>query len=88
MSDGELKYKWQPEFQEVVVEFDRERLIEKIQQFETSVFVRLQELASSSNHHSERQAIADATSTIAALKKNKLSHSDGNRAQAGQVSNP
>lgn len=76
MSDGELKYKWRPEFQEVVVEFDREKLIEKVQKFETAVFLRLQELASSSDHHGEREAIADAASTIAALKKNKLSHSD------------
>jgi hypothetical protein len=77
MSNGELKYKWQPEFQEAVVEVDRKKLIEKIQKFETAVFVRLQELKSSSDHHAEREAIADAASTIAALKKNKLLNTDG-----------
>jgi hypothetical protein len=77
MSDGELKYKWQSEFQEAVVEHDRKKLFEKIQKFETAVFVRLQELASSSDHHGERQAITDAASSIAALKKNKLSTADG-----------
>jgi hypothetical protein len=73
MSDGELKYpKWQSQFQEAVLELNREKLFEKIQKFETAIFVRLQELSSSSDHHSEREAIADAASTIAALKKDKL----------------
>jgi hypothetical protein len=77
MCDGELKYKWQPEFQEAVVELDRKKLPEKIQKFETAVFVRLQELAYDNDHHDEREAIADATSTITALKKIELSPSDG-----------
>jgi len=73
MSDGELKYlKWEREFQEAVLERDREKLFEKIQQLETAIFVRLQELASDSDHHSERQAIADAVSTIRELKKDKF----------------
>ena len=76
MSDGELKYpKWQHEFQEAVVELDGEKLIEKIHKFETAVFVRLQELASSSDHHDERQAMTDAASTIVVLKRDKLSPS-------------
>jgi hypothetical protein len=44
MSDSELKYpKWEREFQEAVLERDREKLFEKIQQLETAIFVRLQE---------------------------------------------
>jgi hypothetical protein len=48
-------------------------LPEKAQKFENAVFVRLQELASDSDHHDEREAIADATTTISVLKKYKLS---------------
>lgn len=79
MSNEEWKYpKWQAEFQEAVLELDREKLFEKIHKFETAVFVRLQELESDSDHHSERHAIHDALSTIRVLKKDKLSHPDWN----------
>jgi hypothetical protein len=75
MSDAELKYpKWEREFQEAVLELNREKLVEKIQDFETAIFVRLQELKFDSDHHSERQAIDDALATIRALKKDQLSH--------------
>lgn len=74
MSNGELKFpKWEAEFHEAVVEFDREKLFEKIQKFETAVFTRLQELASDSDHHAERQAMSDAATTISILRKDKLS---------------
>jgi hypothetical protein len=77
MSDGELKYpKWQIEFQEAVVELDREKLFEKIQKFETAIFVRLQELSLSNDHQEERQAIDDALSTLRVLKKDRLSYPD------------
>jgi hypothetical protein len=77
VSDIVLKYpKWQREFQETILEFDRDKLFEKVQRFETAVFVRLQELASDSDHHDEREAIVDATSTISVLKRYKLPHPD------------
>lgn len=77
MSNEELKYpKWQPEFQEVVIELNREKLFDKIHKFETVVFVRLQELASSNDHHEERQAIEDALATVRVLKNDKLAHPD------------
>lgn len=77
MSDGDLKYpKWELEFHEVVLEFDRTKVYEKIQKFETAVFTRLQELSSDSDHHDERQAITDAASTIFVLKKDKSTHPD------------
>ena len=77
MSDGEIKYpRWQKQFQEAITERDREALIEKIQQFEAAVFVRLQELSVDSDHHDERQAIADASSTLRAVKTDKLKYPD------------
>jgi hypothetical protein len=68
VSDKQLKYpRWRREFQEAVLECDRNTLLEKIQKFEAAVFVRLEELASSSDDHGEREAIADAASTIAVV---------------------
>lgn len=72
-----MKYpKWQAEFQDAVIELDREALFEKIRKLETAIFVRLQELAPSNDHHEERQAINDALSTVRVLKKEKLSYPD------------
>ena len=77
MRDGELKYpKWEREFQDTILEFDQDKLPEKAQRFENAVLVRLQELASDSDHHDEREAIADATTTISVLKKYKLPEPD------------
>jgi len=77
LSNTELKYpKWEHQFQEVVLELNGEKLVAKIQTLETAIFVRLQELKSDSDHHSERQAIADALATIRVLKKNKVSRPD------------
>ena len=77
MRDVELKYpKWEREFQETILEFDQAKLPEKAQKFENAVLVRLQELASDSDHHDEREAIADATTTISVLKKYKLPDPD------------
>ena len=82
MSDTELKYpKWERQFQEVVLELNGEKLVAKIQTLETAIFVRLQELKSDSDHHTERQAIADALSTIRVLKKDKLSPRGAPRAR-------
>ena len=77
LSNEQLKYpKWQSEFEEAIVEFDSEKLVEKIKQFELAIFVRLQELASDSDHHGERQAIADALATLREVKRDKLSYPD------------
>ena len=77
MSEEELKYPiWQGPLQDAIVEFNPERLSQKIQRAEAVVFKRLQELSSDSDHHGERQAIADAFSTLRVLKADKLSYPD------------
>ena len=77
MSNEELKYpKWRSEFEEAIVEFDPEKLVDKVKKFELAVFVRLQELACNSDHHDERQAIADALSAVLEVKRDKLSYPD------------
>jgi hypothetical protein len=77
MSEEELKYPtWQAPLQEAILEFDPEKLPPKVQKVEAVVFKRLQELSSDSDHHGERQAIADAFSILRVLKKEKLSYPD------------
>ena len=77
MSERELKYpSWQRPLQEAILEFDRETLAEKIQEVETLMFERLEELSSDPDHRDERQALADATSILRELKKTKLSYPD------------
>jgi hypothetical protein len=77
MSEEELKYPtWQASLREALLEFEPDRLSNKIQKIEAVVFKRLQELSSDSDHHAERQAIADAFSTLRVLKTEKLSYPD------------
>jgi hypothetical protein len=77
MSDGESKYpKWQTPLQEAILEFDREKLREKIEKLETSILERLQELQLGTNGHSEREAINEALSTLRIIKRNKLGYPD------------
>lgn len=84
MSESELKYpSWQDPLQEAILELNRETLAKKIQDVETLMFVRLQEISSDPDHHDERQALADATTILRGLKKDKLSYPDwGTQKQA------
>jgi hypothetical protein len=71
---SELKYpSWQTPLQETILEFDREKLAERIQEVETVVFERLQALSADTYHKDERQALSDAGSILRVLKKDKLS---------------
>jgi hypothetical protein len=77
MSDGELKYpKWQTPLQEAILEFDREKLREKLQKVETSILERLQELQHGPDGHSEREAINDALSVLRIIKRDRLAYPD------------
>jgi len=77
VSESELKYpNWQTPLQEAILEFDHEKLAERIQTVETLMFERLQALSSDTDHQDERQALADAASILRGLKKDKLSYPD------------
>ena len=77
VSDSELRYPiWQTQLQEAILEFDREKLAEKIQKVETLIFERLLAISSDTDHHDERQALSDATTILRGLKKAKLSYPD------------
>jgi hypothetical protein len=67
---------WQNEFQAAILELDREKLEERVMAAETAIFKRLQAIAQSSDHSSEREAIEDALSSLRTLKRNELRFPD------------
>ena len=68
---------WQLPLQDLILEFDRAKLREKMQRVEALIYDRLQQLNSGSNGHSaEREAINDAVSILLVIKKDKLDYPD------------
>jgi hypothetical protein len=63
---------WRQHYLAVLQEFDPARLSKLVEMTETSIFFRLQALASSTNGHTERQEIADAAHTLLTLKQDVL----------------
>lgn len=78
MDNAELKFpEWQASLQEVVLEFDHEKLPGKIQRVETVIFERLQQLSQNGEDHlDERTAIYDALSLLRIIKRDKLEFPD------------
>jgi hypothetical protein len=77
MSDSELKYpEWQAPLQEVILEFDREKLWGKVQKVETLIFERLQQLSQGNDGRTEREAINDALPILQVIKRDKLGFPD------------
>ena len=69
----ELAYpKWQGPLKELVLEFDREKLVEKALDAEKLMLGRLQQLEEASNSDSERKAIGDGLSLLEAIKRERL----------------
>ena len=67
---------WQNQYQAALVEFDREKLSERLAAAETAIFNRLQTISQSSDHQAERQAIEDALAGLRVLMREKLSFPD------------
>ena len=77
MSDEELKFpEWQARLQELILEFDREKLLEKIQSMEAVIFERLQRLGKGSDGHDEKVALSDALSLVRIVKRDRLEFHD------------
>ena len=77
MNDGKLKSPdWQSLLQEIILEFSREKLIEKIQKVETLIFERLQQPLRSTDDPSEREALDHALSTLLTIKRDRLGFPD------------
>jgi hypothetical protein len=73
MGDEELKYpKWQAPVQDLILEFDREKLSEKVRRVESLISDRLQQLRQEGNGGGELQAIDDALRTLRIIKRDTL----------------
>ena len=71
---NELPYpEWQTPLQELILEFDREKLREKALKVEALIFERLRQVLESSNGHHERQAIDDGLSILRSIRGERLS---------------
>ena len=75
---SEFKYPhWQVPLREAILEFDRERLYEKVKAAEKAIHNRLQELTTETHDFAEQQALKDALATLEILK--------GERTQSGRA---
>ena len=73
----ELPYpQWQVPLQEVILEFDPEKLTEKVLQAEDVIFERLRELRPSNNGHHERDAISYGLILLKMIKRDRLGYPD------------
>jgi hypothetical protein len=60
---------WYRLYASAVVELDHKRLIERVEATEAAIHGRLRDLQYDSDHHEERQLIADAQHTLALLRR-------------------
>jgi hypothetical protein len=67
---------WQSEYKAVLIETDREKLVERVVEAEAAIFNRLQTIAQSQKHQAERQAIEDALANLRVLKREGLGFPD------------
>lgn len=79
MEVSELKYPaWQIPLHDVMQEFSRDKLPGMIQQVETLIFERLQQLQSSGDGAAERLAISEALELLRTVKHGRLDFPDWN----------
>jgi hypothetical protein len=77
MSEKTLQFpEWQGPVQDAILEFDRERMLKKIQDVEALIFERLRQLSVSSDGRAEHDALNDALSVLRILKRERLGHPD------------
>jgi hypothetical protein len=67
---------WQNEYAAALVELDREKLSQRVEAAETSIYKRLQQISQSSDDQTERQAIEDAVAGLRILKRDSLGFPD------------
>jgi len=73
----QLKYPgWQLPLQDLMLEFDRTKLREKMQRVEALIFERLQQLPDGNNSLAERDALNNALSALRVLQREKLNFPD------------
>lgn len=60
---------WMSLYEGALLEFDSQKLIERISVAESAISKRLHDLRSDSNHHDERQLMRDAQSALEFLRR-------------------
>ena len=78
MSNAELKFpQWQGPLQELILEFDPQKMPGKIHSAETLVLERLQQLHHGNDSRVEKIALRDALSIIRIMKRDRRGSSGG-----------
>ena len=73
----ELKYPgWKLPLQDLIMEFDRAKLREKMQRVEALIFERLQQLPDGSDALAEREALDNALSVLRVMQRENLNFPD------------
>ena len=67
---------WQNEYQNALLEVDRQKLSERVTAAEAAIYKRLQAISQSPDHQAERQAIEDAQAGLRVLMQEKLDFPD------------
>jgi hypothetical protein len=76
----DLKYpQWQEPLGAAILEFDPQRLHEKVQRAEAAIVSRLEELATEQGNQLERLALFDGLSILERVKKDRLGILDPQR---------
>lgn len=77
VNDRELEYpQWQKPLQDVILEFNLDKLPAKIYRAETLIFHRLQQLNSSHDGAGERLAINEGLEILRTVKRERLQFPD------------
>jgi hypothetical protein len=78
MAEAELKFpEWQVPVQDAILEFDREKLRDRIQKAEMLIYQRLQLLNGDNDGGvEERQSIQDALGILRSIKRDRLGFPD------------
>jgi len=77
MDSGELKFpKWQVPLQELILEFDHEKLPAKVEKVEALIFERMQQLSQEPNGRAELDALNDALTVLRIIKADKMDFPD------------
>ncbi len=76
MNDRELEFpQWQGPLQEAILEFDPQKLAEKIRTVEALIPERLQQLDQGKDGHAEKTALHDAQAILRIMKRDRLAAS-------------
>jgi hypothetical protein len=63
---------WQREYEAVLSETDTVALFKRVEAAEAAILIRREALEASSDHHAERQAIAEALANLRVIKRERL----------------